>query len=205
MEGKGSSMLPSLNGLRAFEAAASHMSFTRAADETARDADNDQSSDPSPQGAVRQALLRTRQPRASPDPGRRELPAAVRATFEYLCRATARLHRPDRERLLTVCTTASPATKWLVTRVANSLTGRISRNRGHDFDFDASRRFSNAKRRTWRCATVAATGPACGRPGPWSATRTKIGVSPRQIATPSRLVPRAWSWPQPSRLCQSPL
>ena len=43
---------------------------------------------------------------------------AVRAAFEDLRRATARLHRSEHEGRLTVSTTASLATKWLVSRVA---------------------------------------------------------------------------------------
>jgi LysR family glycine cleavage system transcriptional activator len=43
---------------------------------------------------------------------------AIRTAFDDLRRATERLQRPDREGVLTVSTTASLATKWLVTRVA---------------------------------------------------------------------------------------
>jgi LysR family glycine cleavage system transcriptional activator len=43
---------------------------------------------------------------------------SIRSAFEELRRATERLGRADREGLLTVSTTASLATKWLVSRVA---------------------------------------------------------------------------------------
>jgi LysR family transcriptional regulator, glycine cleavage system transcriptional activator len=111
-------MLPSLNGLRAFEAAARHLSFTRAAAElnVTQTAISHQIRRLEAQLGVRlfvrrnRALLLTREAQGY-------LPA-VRTAFEDLRRATARLQRPDRDELLTVSTTASLAAKWLVTRVA---------------------------------------------------------------------------------------
>jgi LysR family glycine cleavage system transcriptional activator len=110
--------LPSLNGLRAFEAAARHLSFTRAAAElnVTQTAISHQIHRLEEQIGIplfvrrNRALLLTREAEAY-------LPA-VRTAFEDLRRATARLRRPDREGLLTVSTTASLAAKWLVTRVA---------------------------------------------------------------------------------------
>ncbi len=110
--------LPSLNGLRAFEAAARHLSFTRAASElnVTQTAISHQIRRLEEQLGIRlflrrnRALLLTREAQAY-------LPA-VRAAFEDLRRATERLRRPEREGLLTVSTTASLAAKWLVTRVA---------------------------------------------------------------------------------------
>ena len=110
--------LPSLNGLRAFEAAARHLSFTRAAAELNVT-----------QTAISHQIHRLEQQIGIPLFVRRNralvltreaedyLPS-VRTAFEDLRRATARLRRPDREGLLTVSTTASLAAKWLVTRVA---------------------------------------------------------------------------------------
>jgi LysR family transcriptional regulator, glycine cleavage system transcriptional activator len=111
-------MLPSLNGLRAFDAAARHLSFTRAAAElnVTQTAISHQIRRLEEQLGVKlfvrrnRALLLTREAQAY-------LPA-VRTAFEDLRRATARLQRPDRDELLTVSTTASLAAKWLVTRVA---------------------------------------------------------------------------------------
>src|SRR3984957_14756057 len=110
--------LPSLNGLRAFEAAARHLSFTRAAAElnVTQTAISHQIHRLEEQLGIplfvrrNRALLLTREAQTY-------LPS-VRTAFEDLRRATARLRRPDRDGLLTVSTTASLAAKWLVTRVA---------------------------------------------------------------------------------------
>ena len=110
--------LPSLNGLRAFEAAARHLSFTRAAAELNVT-----------QTAISHQIRRLEDQLGLPLFERRNralaltreaqgyLPA-VRAAFEDLRQATARLQRPEREDVLTVSTTASLAAKWLVSRVA---------------------------------------------------------------------------------------
>src|SRR3954463_3165478 len=110
--------LPSLTGLRAFEAAARHLSFTRAADELNVT-----------QTAVSHLIRRLEEQLGIPLFVRRNrslaltrearayLPA-VSSAFEDLRRATARLRRSERDGLLTVSTTASLAAKWLVTRVA---------------------------------------------------------------------------------------
>ena len=111
-------MLPSLNGLRAFEAAARHMSFTRAAAELNVT-----------QTAISHQIRRLEDQLGIPLFVRRNraltltreaedyLPS-IRSAFEDLRRATDRLRRPENEAVLTVSTTASLATKWLVTRVA---------------------------------------------------------------------------------------
>jgi LysR family glycine cleavage system transcriptional activator len=111
-------LLPSLNGLRAFEAAARHMSFTRAAAElnVTQTAVSHQIRRLEEQLGIRlfirrnRALVLTRE-------ARDYLPS-IRSAFEDLRQATARLRRPDQENVLTVSTTASLATKWLVSRVA---------------------------------------------------------------------------------------
>jgi LysR family glycine cleavage system transcriptional activator len=110
--------LPSLNGLRAFEAAARHLSFTRAAAElnVTQTAISHQIRRLEEQLGIRlferhtRELLLTREAAAY-------LPA-VQGAFEELRQATARLQRPARGGMLTVSTTASLAAKWLVTRVA---------------------------------------------------------------------------------------
>ena len=104
-------ILPSLNGLRAFEAAARLLSFTRAADElnVTQTAISHQIRRLEEQLGVRlfvrrnRALGLTREAQAY-------LPS-VRTAFEDLRRATARLQRPERDGLLTVSTTASLAAK----------------------------------------------------------------------------------------------
>jgi LysR family transcriptional regulator, glycine cleavage system transcriptional activator len=112
-------MLPSLNGLRAFEAAARHLSFTRAADELSvtQTAISHQIRRLEEQLGKRLFVRSSRTLRLTRD-AEDYLPA-IRTAFDDLRRATARLQRPDREGLLTVSTTASLATKWLVTRVAS--------------------------------------------------------------------------------------
>jgi LysR family glycine cleavage system transcriptional activator len=110
--------LPSLNGLRAFEAAARHMSFTLAATElhVTQTAISHQIRRLEEQLGIplfvrrNRALLLTRE-------AQDYLPS-IRAAFEDLRRATERLRRSDHEGVLTVSTTASLATKWLVSRVA---------------------------------------------------------------------------------------
>ncbi len=110
--------LPSLNGLRAFEAAARHLSFTRAAAElnVTQTAISHQIRRLEEQLGLRlflrknRALLLTREAQAY-------LPA-VRAAFEDLRQAPARLRRGERDGVLILSTTPSLAAKWLVTRIA---------------------------------------------------------------------------------------
>src|SRR3954470_23946295 len=111
-------MLPSLNGLRAFEAAARHMSFTHAAAELNV-----------PQTAISHQIRRLEEQLGLKLFIRRNralgltseavdyLPS-IRSAFDDLRRATYRLRRPEQEGLLTVTTTASLAAKWLVGHVA---------------------------------------------------------------------------------------
>ena len=111
-------LLPSLNGLRAFEAAARHMSFTRAAAElnVTQTAVSHQIRRLEEQLGIalfirnNRVLVLTRE-------AQDYLPS-IRSAFEDLRKATARLRRNDQEGRLTVSTTASLATKWLVSRVA---------------------------------------------------------------------------------------
>ncbi len=111
-------LLPSLNGLRAFEAAARHMSFTRAADElnVTQTAISHQIRRLEEQLGIRLFVRRNRALELTRE-ARDYLPS-IRSAFADLHRATARLRRADQEGRLTVSTTASLATKWLVSRVA---------------------------------------------------------------------------------------
>jgi LysR family glycine cleavage system transcriptional activator len=110
--------LPSLNGLRAFEAAARHLSFTRAAAElnVTQTAISHQIRRLEEEIGIRlfmrqnRSLVLTREAQGY-------LPA-VRAAFADLRQATDRLRRSERDGLLTVSTTPSLAAKWLVPRVA---------------------------------------------------------------------------------------
>jgi LysR family glycine cleavage system transcriptional activator len=112
-------MLPSLNGLRAFEAAARHLSFTRAAAElnVTPTAISHQIRRLEEQLGKRLFVRKSRALALTREAA--EYQPAIVTAFEDLRRATARLQRPDREGLLTVSTTASLAAKWLVTRVAS--------------------------------------------------------------------------------------
>src|SRR5271165_4297189 len=111
-------MLPSLNGLRAFEAAARHMSFTRAAAElnVTQTAISHQIRRLEQQLGVA-LFLRGNRTLGLTREAQDYLPQ-VRSAFEDLRRATERLRRPENDGVLTVSTTASLAAKWLVTRVA---------------------------------------------------------------------------------------
>ena len=113
-----SARLPSLNGLRAFEAAARHLSFTNAAAELNVT-----------QTAISHQIRRleeelgislfVRQNRAlTLTPEARDYLPGVRAAFNDLRTATDRLLRKDSDRVLTVSTLASLAAKWLLPRLS---------------------------------------------------------------------------------------
>jgi LysR family transcriptional regulator, glycine cleavage system transcriptional activator len=110
--------LPSLNGLRAFEAAARHLSFTNAAAELNVT-----------QTAISHQIRRleeelgiplfARQNRAlALTPEARDYLPGVRAAFNDLRLATERLQRRDNDHVLTVSTLASLAAKWLLPRLS---------------------------------------------------------------------------------------
>ena len=109
--------LPSLNGLRAFEAAARHLSFTNAATElnVTQTAISHQIRRLEEELGVR---LFVRQNRAlALTPQATEYLPGVRAAFNDLRFATDRLLRKDNENVLTVSTLASLAAKWLLPRL----------------------------------------------------------------------------------------
>ncbi len=111
-------LLPSLNGLRAFEAAARFNSFTLAAAElnVTQTAVSHQIRRLEDQLGIKLFVRQNRGLTLTRE-AQDYLPA-VRAAFEDLRRATERLRRSEHEERLTVSTTASLATKWLVSRVA---------------------------------------------------------------------------------------
>jgi LysR family glycine cleavage system transcriptional activator len=110
--------LPSLNGLRAFEAAARHLSFTNAAFElnVTQTAISHQIRRLEQELGIR---LFVRQNRAlALTPEAKDYLPGVRAAFNDLRLATDRLLRKDDDRVLTVSTLASLAAKWLLPRLA---------------------------------------------------------------------------------------
>src|ERR1700727_1835978 len=113
-----SARLPSLNGLRAFEAAARHLSFTVAASElnVTQTAISHQIRRLEEELGLR---LFVRQNRAlTLTPEAKDYLPGVRAAFNDLRLATDRLLRKDNENVLTVSTLASLAAKWLLPRLS---------------------------------------------------------------------------------------
>jgi LysR family transcriptional regulator, glycine cleavage system transcriptional activator len=111
-------MLPSLTGLHTFEVAARHLSFTLAASElnVTQTAISHQIRRLEEQLGI-PLFIRRNRGLALTREAQDYLPA-IRSAFEDLRRATDRLRRANRDGQLTVSTTASLATKWLVSRVA---------------------------------------------------------------------------------------
>ncbi len=109
--------LPPLNGLRAFEAAARHMSFTAAAEElnVTQAAISHQVRGLELRLGLKLFVRKNRSLLLS-ESGQAYLPP-VRAAFDQLNEATEKLLHKDRGGNLTVTTTASFATKWLVPRL----------------------------------------------------------------------------------------
>ena len=112
------SRLPSLNGLRAFEAAARHMSFTLAASElnVTQTAISHQIRRLEEELGVR-LFVRQNRSLSLTSEATEYLPR-VRAAFNDLRLATDRLLRRDDDHVLTVSTLASLAAKWLLPRIS---------------------------------------------------------------------------------------
>ncbi|MGY0571038.1 transcriptional regulator GcvA [Bradyrhizobium sp. RDM12] len=111
--------LPSLNGLRAFEAAARHLSFTLAAGElnVTQTAISHQIRRLEEELGIRLFIRQNRALALTPE-ARDYLPG-VRAAFNDLRLATDRLLRKDGDKVLTVSTLASLAAKWLLPRLTD--------------------------------------------------------------------------------------
>src|ERR1700752_3875314 len=111
--------LPSLNGLRAFEAAARHLSFTQAASElnVTQTAISHQIRRLEEELGLRLFIRKNRSLALTPQ-ARDYLPG-VRAAFNDLRLATDRLLRKDDSKVLTVSTIASLAAKWLLPRLTD--------------------------------------------------------------------------------------
>ncbi|WP_426437736.1 transcriptional regulator GcvA [Bradyrhizobium genosp. P] len=112
------SRLPSLNGLRAFEAAARHMSFTLAASElnVTQTAISHQIRRLEEELGVRLFVRQNRSLSLTPEAI--EYLPGIRAAFNDLRLATDRLLRKDDDHVLTVSTLASFAAKWLLPRLS---------------------------------------------------------------------------------------
>jgi LysR family transcriptional regulator, glycine cleavage system transcriptional activator len=110
--------LPSLNGLRAFEAAARHLSFTQAAVElnVTQTAISHQIRRLEEELGLRLFVRRNRALVLTPK-ARDYLPG-VRAAFNDLRLATDRLLRKEGDNVLTISTLASLAAKWLLPRLS---------------------------------------------------------------------------------------
>ena len=111
--------LPSLNGLRAFEAAARHLSFTEAASElnVTQTAISHQIRRLEDELGIRLFVRKNRALELTPQ-ARDYLPG-VRAAFNDLKLATDRLRRRGNDNVLTISTLASLAAKWLLPRLSN--------------------------------------------------------------------------------------
>ncbi|MCK1580630.1 transcriptional regulator GcvA [Bradyrhizobium sp. 168] len=111
--------LPSLNGLRAFEAAARHLSFTLAASElnVTQTAISHQIRRLEEELGIR-LFVRQNRALALTAEARDYLPG-VRAAFNDLRLATDRLLRKDDDKVLTVSTLASLGAKWLLPRLTD--------------------------------------------------------------------------------------
>ena len=110
--------LPSLNGLRAFEAAARHLSFTLAAQElnVTQTAISHQIRRLEEELGLKLFIRQSRSLALTPE-ATDYLPG-IRAAFQDLRTATDRLLRKDDDRVLTISTLTSLAVKWLLPRLS---------------------------------------------------------------------------------------
>lgn len=110
--------LPSLNGLRAFEAAARHLSFTNAAVElnVTQTAISHQIRRLEEELGIR--LFERKNRALALTPKAAEYLPGIRAAFQDLRFATDRLLRKDDDRVITVSMMTSLATKWLLPRLS---------------------------------------------------------------------------------------
>src|SRR4029077_11449419 len=110
--------LPSLNGLRAFEAAARHLSFTRAASElnVTQTAISHQIKRLEEELGVRRVVRQNRALELTRE-ARDYLPG-IRAAFNDLRLATDRLLQKGDDNVLTISTLAASAAKWRLPRLS---------------------------------------------------------------------------------------
>ncbi len=111
--------LPPLNALRSFEAAARHLSFTRAAEElNVTQAAVSHQVKALEERLGLQLFKRRGRTLILTEQAQRYLPA-VRDAFDRLATATSQLLAPNAESTLTVSVMTSFAAQWLVPRIAN--------------------------------------------------------------------------------------
>ena len=111
--------LPSLNGLRAFEAAARHLSFTHAAQElnVTQTAISHQIRRLEEELGIKLFIRQSRALALTPQAA--EYLPGIRAAFQDLRTATDRLLRKGDDRVLTISTLTSLAVKWLLPRLSS--------------------------------------------------------------------------------------
>ncbi|UQS16602.1 transcriptional regulator GcvA [Pseudomonas sp. HS6] len=109
--------LPSLNGLRAFECAARHLSFTRAAEElnVTQTAISHQIRRLEDELGVR-LFMRSKDGLTLTDEGNAYFPG-IRSAFLELRHSTERLQEANNQSVLTISTLVSVASKWLLPRL----------------------------------------------------------------------------------------
>ena len=111
--------LPSLNGLRAFEAAARHLSFTLAAQElnVTQTAISHQIRRLEEELGLKLFIRQSRALALTPEAA--DYLPGIRAAFQDLRTATDRLLRKGDDRVLTISTLTSLAVKWLLPRLSS--------------------------------------------------------------------------------------
>lgn len=111
--------LPSLNGLRAFEASARHLSFTLAASElnVTQTAISHQIKRLEDEIGIKLFVRRNRT--LALTPAAKDYLPGVRAAFQDLRLATERLMRKEDDHVLSVSTIASLAAKWLLPKLSS--------------------------------------------------------------------------------------
>jgi len=111
--------LPSLNGLRAFEAAARHLSFTLAAEElnVTQTAISHQIRRLEEELGLKLFIRQSRALALTPEAA--DYLPGIRAAFQDLRTATDRLLRKGDDRVLTISTLTSLAVKWLLPRLSS--------------------------------------------------------------------------------------
>ncbi|GAA0002019.1 hypothetical protein BRDID11002_20200 [Bradyrhizobium diazoefficiens] len=144
--------------MRAFEAAARHLSFTLAASElnVTQTAISHQIRRLEEELGIRLFIRQNRALALTPE-ARDYLPG-VRAAFNDLRLATDRLLRRDDDKVLTLSTLASLAAKWLLPRLTD-FPGAASRHRRADHHVDQPRRLPA---RRCRCRNPLRPRPVAG-------------------------------------------
>ena len=171
--------LPSLNGLRAFEAAARHLSFTQAASElnVTQTAISHQIKRLEEELGVR-LFIRQNRSLTLTQQAQDYLPG-IRAAFNDLRLATDRLLRKDDDHVLTVSTLASLAAKWLLPRLT-AFQEAASRHRRAHHHLDQSGRLPA---RQCRRRDPLRPRPVAGRPRRLAdGGRAVPGVQPRRCS-----------------------